>query len=135
MNDAESFYPEYTVGELTLKIKGTTSPQGAAQFAVARLREGEWYVDFVFMGGNAGQQADKACYAAHRSLVIEWGIDAFFIPLRFVAQTRPERDPQTGEVTRPLKDIFVWRLWRSEAYYDVAAEERRAPTAAKHTGT
>jgi len=59
-------------------------------------------VEFVFLGGNAGQQADKAAHTMMSDLDSHFGIKVVFVPCRVLVRMDGASDE--------MKDAFVWKV-------------------------
>ena len=90
----------------TLKIGGATRPPKAALCAVRFYERGQVPVDFLFLGGNAGQQAVKACAWAQKLMLSDKGLKVGFVPMRVRVETV---DPDTQ--ARMDKVGFIWRMF------------------------
>jgi len=88
----------------SLKISGTTKSHSAGRYAANLWRSGKRPVDFVYLGGNAGQQADKAVHAMMMELAKLFNIMVAFVPMRVMVKTEPDEEGKSY-----VKDAFVWR--------------------------
>jgi len=88
----------------SLKISGKTKSHSAGRYAANLWRSGKRPVDFVYLGGNAGQQADKAAHAMMMELAKLFNIIVGFVPMRVMVKTEPDENGKTH-----IKDAFVWR--------------------------
>lgn len=75
--------------------------------AVIEYKRGTKDIEFVFLGGNAGHQAFKACAVVKRQLEAEFGgtLKVSFEPLWSTAMS----DPAEGQESK-IKDLSIWRM-------------------------
>lgn len=96
--------PPYVPHAGTVKVSGQTIPRRASACAVHFMVRGQLPIDFLCIGGNAGQQATKAmCLFVYKAKEM-YDMNVVFLPRVFTTQTT---NPATQEVE--TKRCTVWR--------------------------
>ena len=94
----------YRFHEGSVKISGTTKAGPAGRYAANLWRKGKRPVDLVYLGGNAGRQADKSAHVMVKELFTLFDTMVAFIPIRVMVKTDPDDQGRSG-----VKDAFIWR--------------------------
>lgn len=113
MSKKEVKPPTYVEHLGTIRVAGTSVPRQVAQAAQALIARGVEPIDFFFIGGNAGQQANKAITILTYQIGIESNdsVTASFAPLRVMTMT------EDAEHTSKEKDASVWRLLLTQGQF------------------